>query len=145
MAHAVLDFSRPHILRTEAEHAAALDELDRLMRSMPTRGSEDGDRLEFLMVLIKDYEARNVKLAGKSTPRSIVEFAADQHDLTRGELARLMGGRSSLSLFLKGRPLSTGQISRLHARLGIPPELLFEPRKRSVSRTSSLKKRKARR
>lgn len=126
MALAAFHLDKPRIIRTAEAHEAALRELDRLMAKEPRRGSEEGDQLELLSLLIGDYESRTVTLGGKSTPQSIVEFMADQHDVSSGELAELLGGRSSLSLFRKGRPLSKGQIARLHARMGIPVELLFE-------------------
>jgi|GEM_PF-3125792 len=127
MIQTAFDLAKPRVIRSAEAHEAALRELDRLMQEDPPLGSEKGDQLELLALLIQDYEARTVKLGGTSTPQTIVEFAAEQHDLSSGELAELLGGRSSLTLFRQGRPLSKGQISRLNARLHIPIELLFEP------------------
>ena len=100
-------------------------ELDRLMKLGPRRRSEEGERLELLALIIEDYEKKAFPVR-ESTPQEIVEFFVDQHDLTAGDLAKLMGGRSSLSLFRKGRPLSLGQIKRLRERLHIPPALLLD-------------------
>lgn len=61
-----------------------------------------------------------------ATPQEVVEFMADQRGLGRGELADLMGGRSRLSDFLKGkRALSRGQTAALRNALGIPADLLM--------------------
>ena len=47
----VLDFTKPRVLRTEAEYEAAVAEIDALLDADPIAGSEACDRLEFLSVL----------------------------------------------------------------------------------------------
>ena len=123
----VLDIATPHILRTEAEYAEAVAEVDRLLRLDPQSGSEDYDRLELLGVLISEYDERQNPIDDSDlTPQQVVEFMAEQHGITRGELAALLGGRSRLSEFLRGeRELSKGQIRALRERLGIPAHLLL--------------------
>ena len=123
----VLDITTPHILRTEAEYAEAVAEVDRLLRLDPQSGSEDYDRLELLGVLISEYDERQNPIDDSDlTPQQVVEFMAEQHGITRGELAALLGGRSRLSEFLRGeRELSKGQIRALRERLGIPAHLLL--------------------
>ena len=43
-------------VRTEADHAAALRDIDTLMDARP--GTSDGDRLDVLVTLVQAYEAR---------------------------------------------------------------------------------------
>jgi HTH-type transcriptional regulator/antitoxin HigA len=123
----VLDLATPHILRTEAEYAEAVAEVDRLLRADPLSGSEEYDRLELLGVLISEYDERHNPIDDSDlTPQQIVEFMAEQKGLTRGGLAELLGGRSRLSEFLRGeRSLSKGQIESLRHHLGIPADLLL--------------------
>ena len=52
----VLDFSRPHVLRTEEEYEAAIAEIGRLLDEDVEAGSEGYDRLELLSVLVEHYE-----------------------------------------------------------------------------------------
>ena len=52
----VLDFSRPHVLRSEAEYEAAIADIERLLDRDPEAGTEAFDRLEFLSVLVEHYE-----------------------------------------------------------------------------------------
>jgi HTH-type transcriptional regulator / antitoxin HigA len=126
MSHAALDFSKPHILRNAREHRAAVAEIDRLLDRDPVRGSEAYDRLEFLSVLVADYEDRHEPLDERGTPQSIVDFMLDQRAMTRSELAPLMGGRARVSEFFAGkRRLSIPQIQRLKEVLGIPADLLI--------------------
>lgn len=136
MAHAAFGAKDLHILRTQADYDTALVELSQLMKTQPAPGSAAANRLELLALLAEDYESRTVKLA-ETTPQDVVEFMADQHGLSRGELADLMGGRSHLSYFMKGRALSKSQMSRLSERLGIPIALLFD---QSSARPSSARK-----
>jgi HTH-type transcriptional regulator/antitoxin HigA len=126
MSHAALDFSKPHILRNAREHRAAVAEVDRLLDRDPPRGSEAYDRLEFLSVLVSDYEDRHEPLDERGTPQSIVDFMLEQRGMTRAELAQLMGGRARVSEFFAGkRRLSIPQIQRLKEVLGIPADLLI--------------------
>lgn len=127
MSHAALDFSKPHILRNAREYRAAVAEIDRLLGQDPPRGSDAYERLEFLSVLVTEYEDRHDPIDERGTPQSIVEFMLEQRGMTRAELAPLMGGRARVSEFFAGkRSLSITQIQRLRQALGIPADLLIE-------------------
>jgi len=123
----VLDIATPHILRTQEEYENAVAEVDRLDRLNPNPGSAEYDRLELLGVLISEYDERHNPIDDSDlTPQQIVEFMVEQHGMSRGELAELLGGRSRLSEFLSGeRELSKRQIEALRERLGIPADLLI--------------------
>ena len=121
-----LDFSTPHVLRTVKEYNAAVAEVDKLLDLNPKKGSPEDDRLEFLSVLIEAYEDEHVPEPRDATPQEVVDFFLEQHGATRAELAELMGGRSRVSDFFKGkRELSTSQIKALRTRFGIPADLLL--------------------
>ena len=53
---AVLDFTDPHLLRTDEEYEAAVAEVDALLDADPQPGTVEFERLEFLSVLIEEYE-----------------------------------------------------------------------------------------
>jgi HTH-type transcriptional regulator / antitoxin HigA len=121
-----LDFSTPHVLRTVKEYNAAVAEVDRLLDASPKKGSTEYDRLEFLSVLIAAYEDAHVPELRNPTPQEAVDFFLEQHDMTRAELAPVMGGRSRVSDFFKGvRGLSTRQMKALRELLGVPADLLL--------------------
>jgi antitoxin component HigA of HigAB toxin-antitoxin module len=44
------------IIRTAEEHAAALAEIEQLMKSDPQRDTPEGARLELLALVVEDYE-----------------------------------------------------------------------------------------
>ena len=126
MAHTILDFSKPHVLRNAREYRAAVTEIDALLDEDPRRGSEAFERLEFLSVLVAAYEDQHHPLDERGTPQSVVEFMLDQRGMTRADLAPLMGGRARVSEFFAGkRRLSITQLQRLRDRLGIPADLLI--------------------
>ena len=121
-----LDFSRPHVLRGEAEYDAAVREIDGLLDADPEPGSEAYERLEFLSVLVQAYEDVRFPLDETLEPREIVEFMLEQKGLSRTDLAEWLGGRSRVSEFYNGkRTLSIRQIRRLTEKLGIPADLLI--------------------
>jgi HTH-type transcriptional regulator / antitoxin HigA len=126
MTATMLDFSTPHVLRTVKEYNAAVAEVDRLLDANPKKGSTEHDRLEFLSVLIAAYEDAHVPEPRNPTPQEAVDFFLEQHEMTRAELAPVMGGRSRVSDFFKGvRALSTSQMKALRELLGVPADLLL--------------------
>ena len=112
----LLDFSLPHVLRDEAEHEAAVGEIEELLDQDPEQGSEEFDRLEFLSVLVEAYEDTHEPM-GKVTPQEAVEFMLEQKGMARGELTEIMGSKSRVSEFFSGkRDLSKSQIQALLKR-----------------------------
>lgn len=125
MTTMALDFSKPHVLRTEAEYAAAIAEIEGLLDAEVARGSEGYDRLEFLSLLVEHYEDREFPM-GAVSPRQAVTFMLEQKGLERSDLDDVMGGKSRVSEFLNGkRDLSKTQIAGLHRMLGIPADVLL--------------------
>lgn len=127
MATVTLDFTTPHLLRSAREYRAAVAEINALLDTSPKRRSEAYDRLEFLAVLVEAYEDRHDPIdEGGGTPQSAVDFMLGQRDMTRADLAPVLGGKSRVSEFFAGkRPLSVSQIRALRDLLGIPADLLL--------------------
>jgi HTH-type transcriptional regulator/antitoxin HigA len=125
MPTTILDFSKPHVLRTAREYDAAVAEIDALLdRGRLSR--EDDDLLEFLTLLVEAYDEAHFPMGERSTPQSVVDMLLDQNDMTRAELAPLMGGRSRVSDFFNGRrQLSLGQIQKLRERFGVSADALL--------------------
>lgn len=121
----LLDFSKPHVLRTEAEYEAAVREIERLLDEDPEPGTEGYDRLEFLSVLVEHYEEDHYPMDSVS-PQEAVEFMMEQKGLSRADLEGPMGGKSRVSEFFTGkRDLSKSQIEALRQLLGIPADVLL--------------------
>lgn len=124
---AVLDFTKPHVLRTGEEYDEAVRMLDELLDRDPQRGSEEYDLLEFLSVLVEAYEAKHLPdEMFATTPRDVVAFVLEQKGMQRSDLTEIMGGKSRVSEFFAGkRELSRSQIRQLRDLLGIPADLLL--------------------
>lgn len=122
---AVLDFTKPHILRNEEEYEAAIAEIEGLLDQDVEPGSEGYDRLEFLSVLVEHYEEVHYPM-GKVSPQQAVIFMLEQRDMSRTDLDDAMGGKSRVSEFFSGkRDLSKSQIEALNRLLGIPADILL--------------------
>lgn len=122
----LLDFSKPHVLRSDEEYDAAVAEIDALLDREIVPGSEDSDRLEFLSLLVEAYDEEHFPMGNSTTPQSITDFMLEQRGMQRSDLAEVMGGRSRVSDFFNGkRELSRTQIKALRDLLGIPADLLL--------------------
>ncbi len=125
MTTALLDFSKPHVLRNDTEYEAAINEIEQLLDEEVEPASEGYDRLEFLSVLVEHYEEDQYPM-GTVTPQQAVTFMLEQKGLERSALDEVMGGKSRVSDFLNGkRDLSKSQIEGLRRLLGIPADILL--------------------
>lgn len=123
----LLDFTQPHVLRDEAEYNMAVEEIDRLLDADPPKGSAQYERLEFLSVLVEEYEERNFPMGEDVSPQEVVDFILEQKGMERSDLAEWLGGRSRVSEFFSGkRDLSRGQIEALRKHLGLSADLLLK-------------------
>ena len=124
----LLDFTKPHVLRNEAEYTAAVAEIDQLLDLDPPPHSEAYERLEFLSVLVHAYEEAHFPLEQLTTPQDVVTFMLEQKGLSHTDLAQWLGGESPMQAFFQGTcSLSLPQIEQLREHLGIPADLLISP------------------
>lgn len=123
----LLDFTQPHVLRDESEYNKAVEEIDWLLDADPPKGSAEYERLEFLSVLVEEYEERHFPMGKDVSPQEAVDFMLEQKGLERSDLAEWLGGRSRVSEFFSGkRQLSKGQVEALREHLGLSADLLLK-------------------
>lgn len=136
-----LDVTRPRVIRDEAEYEAALAEVERLLGVDPDPGTEEGDRLDTLAILVEAYEREHYPMT-PPTPQAAVAFRLEQLGLTRADLAPIIGGRSRVSEFFTAkRPLSITQLVRVRDALGIPADRLIPPAKKPRGRPKAARSR----
>jgi HTH-type transcriptional regulator/antitoxin HigA len=112
-------------IRTEADHQAALAEVERLWGAKA--GTAEGDRLDVLATLIDAYEAEHFPM-DPPDPIEAIKFRMDQQGLSRRDLEEIIGTRTRIAEVLnRKRGLSIAMIRRLHERLGISAEVLIRP------------------
>ena len=110
-------------IRSNEDHRAALQEIDRLWGA--PAGSDDGDRLDILVVLVERYEEANFALP-RSSPLDVLKFVMRENGYTPAHLAALLGSRSRASEILAGkRALTLDQIRLLQHRWHIPAGALI--------------------
>lgn len=112
-------------IRTDADHDAALREIERLWGA--PEGTPRGDRLDVLLALVEAYERAHHPIDCPG-PIDAILFRLERLGLDRRALIGVIGARSRVHEILAGvRPLSLAMIRRLHDRLQIPAEVLIRP------------------
>jgi HTH-type transcriptional regulator/antitoxin HigA len=112
-------------IRTEEDHQAALQEVERLFNALP--GTSEGDLLEVLTTLIEAYEEKHHDIPWPE-PIAAIIYTMESRGLSRRDLEPYIGSRARVSEILsRKRPLSIDMIRKLHAGLGIPAEVLIRP------------------
>jgi HTH-type transcriptional regulator/antitoxin HigA len=118
-------------IRTEADYEAALARIDAVMDATP--GTPEGDELDVLADLVEHYEEKHVPM-GLPSPVAAIEFRMEQAGLSQRDLVPLIGSRAKISEVLSGkRPLTMRMARALHEHLGIPAEVLLQPRDASLA------------
>jgi HTH-type transcriptional regulator / antitoxin HigA len=116
-------------IRTEADHKAALAEIDRLWNAQS--GTAEGDLLEVLVVLVDAYERKHHPIA-LPDPLEAILFRLEQSGQTRKDLEPILGSRGRVSEVLSGaRKLTLPMIRGLNRELQIPAEVLIAERTKS--------------
>ena len=110
-------------IRTPADHASALQEIERLWdKAQP--GTPEGEKFEVLSTLVDAYEREHVEIPTPD-PIEAIRFRMEQEGLTTKDLLAIFKTRARASeVMAKKRRLNLAMIRRLHARLSIPIECL---------------------
>ena len=120
----LLTLLRP--IRSDADYDAAHEALISLIGKDTEPGSREHDLMEVLELLIKAYDEKHYTLDQYVTPQAVLDFMLEQRDWSRADLAGIMGGRSRVSDFFKGkRELSMGQVKKLRKTLHVPADVLI--------------------
>jgi HTH-type transcriptional regulator/antitoxin HigA len=119
------------LIKTEADHAAALARIDAIFEARP--GTPEGDELELLVHLVEEYEAARHPI-DPPDPIEAIKFRMEQGGLKQVDLVSMIGNKSKVSEVLSGkRPLSLAMIRRLHKELGIPAHVLIRETGQTLS------------
>lgn len=115
-------------IRTEADYAATLAEVARLMDIDPPEGTAEFDRMDVLASLVGYYEAQ-VHPIESPHPIEAIEIRMTDKGITRRNLCSMTGiSESKLSEVLAcKRALSLNMIRRIGPLLNLPIELLVQP------------------
>jgi len=110
-------------IRSEAEYAAALKEIEFLFDAQPD--TAESDRLELLATLVESYEAQHHPIP-LPDPIAAIEYHMESRGLSPQDLVPYIGSQLAVEEVLqRKRPLSIQMIRRLH-ELGISAEVLIQ-------------------
>lgn len=110
-------------IRTDADHTAALAEIERLWDAAPD--SDEEAMLDALVTLVDAYEAKRWPMP-ESAPLEILHYAIAEMGHTQAELAGLLGSRSRASEILSGKhELNVDQVRKISRAWRISAELLI--------------------
>ena len=94
----------PRVIRTEEENDRALAMVESLMEKGECNLTpEEGELLDLLTNLIRDYEAEVCPPRGKSKPHEMVGFLLEQRGLAPKDLWQVVGSKSRVSEILGGK------------------------------------------
>src|SRR5690606_20646927 len=111
-------------IRNEKDYQKAIDRLEVIFDAK--KGTEQGDELEILSILIDQYENENFPI-GMPDPIEAIKFRMEQMGMKQKDLAELVGFKSRVSEILnKKRKLTLDMIRKLHTELHIPTEVLVQ-------------------
>ena len=115
---------KPKVIKTTAEHDAALARIDRLMDA--ATGSPQEAELELWSLLVEKYEEEHFPIATPD-PVEAIRFRMEQAGLRPSDLKPYLQSKSRVSEVLNHRrPLSLGMIRSLHYGLKIPAAMLLQ-------------------
>jgi HTH-type transcriptional regulator/antitoxin HigA len=113
----------PKLIKTEADHAAALSRLEEIFEA--ELGTPEGDEAELLTALIELYEEKNFPI-DRPVPLEAIRFRMEQQGLKPKDIVPYIGSASKVSEVLSGRRrLSLNMIRNLSEGLAIPAGVLL--------------------
>ena len=105
------------ILKTETDYRNALTRLDEVIDA--TMGTSEGDELELLALLIKDYEEKHYPVR-LPDPISMIKLRMEEMGLKNKDLVDIIGSESHVSSVLSRKRRITLEMARkLSKRLNI--------------------------
>ena len=112
------------LIRTKREYPAALQQAEAQWDA--TARSRKAERLDVLVLLIEDYEARHFPI-DPPDPVEFLQFIMEQHGLARKDLEPFIGSRARVVEVLnRVRPLSLEMIRSLSEGLNLPADVLVK-------------------
>jgi len=111
------------VIKTLEDYNQALLRLNEIFHARAD--SKEGDEAEILTILIEKYEDENYPIEAPN-PIEAIKFRMEQMDLSKKDLAQIIGYKSRVSeIFNRKRKLTLKMIRNLHEKLKIPYESLI--------------------
>ena len=111
-------------IKNEEDYQNALNRLEEIFDSK--KGTEEGDELEILSILIDNYENEHFPIE-MPDPIEAIKFRMEQMGMKQKDLAEVFGFKSRVSEVLnRKRKLTLEMVRNLNTKLHIPTEVLIQ-------------------
>jgi len=111
------------VIKTEEGYSRALKRFKEIFHA--PIDTKEGDEAELLSLLIEKYEEDHYSIEAPD-PIEAIKFRMEQMEMTKKELAQIIGYKSRVSeIFNRKRKLTLNMIRNLHEKLNIPYESLI--------------------
>jgi HTH-type transcriptional regulator/antitoxin HigA len=113
------------IIKTEAEYEKALQLADYFFSNPPEKGTSEGDQLELLLLVIKEYEDKNYQVPTTDIVE-LLKLTMEEKGLKPKDLEPLIGKKSYVSQILnRKKPVTLEIIRNLHTAFNFPVKILL--------------------
>lgn len=111
-------------IKTEQDYDNALVEMEKIWGAEPN--TPEGDRLDVLLLLVKNFEVTNYPLP-ELDPIEAIRYEMEERGLNQSDLAKDFGiSKSKVSEVLnRKKPLTLNFIKFVHKHLGISADILL--------------------
>ena len=111
------------VLKSEAEYKEALARTIEIFHAEDN--TPEADELDLLLVLIKDYEDKNIHIPSPD-PLEVIKMKLSERGLKMKDLEPIIGSKGHVSSVLSGKKeLTLKMVKKLHEFLGIPAEVFI--------------------
>ena len=110
-------------IKNEEDYDKALARADQIFNA--PMGTPEGDELELLLLVIKDYENKHHPVP-LPDPIEAIKLSMQEQGLRAKDLVPLLGSKSYVSQVLnRKKPLTAEMMRAIHQKLGVPAEVLL--------------------
>jgi HTH-type transcriptional regulator/antitoxin HigA len=88
------------VLKTEQDYSTATNRLMDIFHA--EQGTPDGDEMELLMVLVKDYDDKHYVIA-QPNPLEAIKYKMEERGIKAKDLEPIIGSKGHISSILSGR------------------------------------------
>lgn len=111
------------VIKSEPDYQQALKRTIEIFHAEPE--SPDFEELELLLVLVKDYEDKNIVIP-RLDPLEVVKLKMQEKGIKVKDLENIIGSKGHVSLILSGkREITLKMAKALHSFLGIPAHIFL--------------------
>jgi len=112
-------------IHSKKEYESYLEWADKMFDEKVKPSSSPGQKLQIVLLLIKDYEDRHYAIPNPD-PLEAIKLKMEEKGFKNKDLISVIGSKSYVSQILRGKkPLTLEIVKALHNLLGIPAEVLI--------------------